>query len=184
MSCLDAIPAPLRLSPKRTRTPSASSRTSSNLDSRTPPPQPQAPRARCHALSRLPSQPVFSDHVDGSGQEEALLLHVATRLCGCHKSPSPSAVSSPASSPISLSPRSSLPGSSSSSSTRSLPSPRDFSSLFMKSPTFRQDLESCSCHQAVPSCPAPSLGSFEPVQGSRRSSAASACSSIYHGDFF
>lgn len=148
MTCPDAVPAPLRLSPKHFRTPSTAAK-----------PQPQA--TRCHALSRLPSQPVF-DGTDGFDQES---LH-ALKLCRCPMSPTSSPVSP-------ISPRSSLSsGSTSTSGGFGSPS-RDFSSLFMKSPALRHDLEQCACHR-LESSPRESFG---PVRGGSRSSVASVCSS-------
>lgn len=125
MFCPEAVPAPLRISPKRLN---ARINQEVSLGSWAP---------RCHMLSKLPSQPVF-DHSESVAPDTP---HTP-KVCKCVQHvPATSPLTSPISPPFS------------SSSGRRAPS-RDFSSLFMRSPTLRLQLEKCTCHQTVSARPA------------------------------
>lgn len=111
---LDAIPAPLRIFPKD--------------PNRTVHPELRA--TRCHALAKLPSQPVFGNS-DASEHDNSQIL----KACQCLKSPI-----SPLLSPI-------IPQDT--SMNKSQPPSLDFSALFMKSPTLRKELERCTCQHTA-----------------------------------
>lgn len=115
----EAVPAPLRISSAR----SSYSPPADRVIPRGPTPR----TSRCHALSKLPPQPVF-DHQTRSGTHTMQM----SEACTCFKG---------AGSPFAsqTSPQLNSPWSSGAVS-------RDFSSLFMRSPTLRQSLEACTCH--------------------------------------
>lgn len=92
--------------------------------------RPQAQVLKCNNLARLPPQPIF----DTSNVFENDICPIS-KACQCLKSPS-----SPLSSPVF--PRSS-------SMLRNGSESRDFSALFMKSPTLRRELECCQCQQTT-----------------------------------
>lgn len=137
----EAVPAPLRIS--------KGFKTQTNREVSL-----ESWASRCHTLSKLPSQPVF-DHPENRDPDTAQMQ----KACKCFQNVT-SPITSPTTSPTS--PRFS------SSSSRSAPS-RDFSSLFMRSPTLRLQLEKCTCHQTGSTRGAPV----------DRDSTGSGCASIY-----
>lgn len=117
----------------------------------------------CSLRSQLPGQPVFNP---AEGFNPDILQ--PPKACNCPKSP-PSSAPSPFS----------TPRYSSFSSNRG-PS-LDFSSLFMKSPTLRHELENCTCHRAETPL---SGGLSVPSEADRssRASIGSGYTSIYSSD--
>lgn len=168
-----AVPAPLRLLPKRPGHSGHQDRERARGMS----PDMTVPRTRatttCSLLSRLPGQPVFYPE-DGFTSDVSMQT---SRNCNCNckspGSPTPSPLGSPFASPA-PSPLPS-PRFSSFSTNKGGPS-LDFSSLFMRSETLRHDLENCTCHGAkatqLDEPPGP------PAQKTDRSSGCSGCSAI------
>lgn len=139
----DLMPAPLRIYPKVPNR---------NL-------YPKIQVVRCHALAKLPSQPVFGN-VNASERNTIRIKEA----CQCGTVPD-----SPIRSPVS----------SQKSSVNKAGSPSlDFSALFMKSPTLRQELERCKCQQRTtlsqlsPSFPYPELDRIETSSVESRNTSA------------
>lgn len=127
-----------------------------NRDSR-----PETPATRCNTLAKLPSQPVFGN-ADTSEHDTFQI----SKACQSLNSPI-----SPLFSPVSPQDNSmNRPGSQS----------LDFSSLFMKSPILRQELESCICQHICTATSQPvSISSSSELDQSDTSSIFSGYTSVY-----
>lgn len=114
---------------------------------------------KCDNLAKLPSQPVFGN--PNVSEDDAIQI---SKACQCLKSPM-----SPLSSPISF--QDSLVN-------RPRTASLDFSALFMKSPTLRQELEQCTC-QRTPLARSMSISSSSEFEQSDTSSTQSGYTSVY-----